>query len=80
MATNEATVDRPGRERRFEYAGSVVGYVTVMVRLVVGYWFLHAGWGMFGFVAGEPFDDGGYLANADGSPIAGLFAAVAETP
>ncbi|WP_375137270.1 MULTISPECIES: DoxX family protein [Halostella] len=69
-----------GREEEFEYAGSVAGYVTVLVRLVVGYWFLHAGWGKFGFVAGEPFDAGGYLANADGSPIAGLFALVAETP
>ncbi|PSQ28778.1 hypothetical protein BRD03_02265 [Halobacteriales archaeon QS_9_68_17] len=51
-----------------------------MVRLVVEDRFLHAGWGKFGFVAGEPFDAGGYPANADGNRTAGLFAAVAETP
>ncbi|WP_135821933.1 DoxX family protein [Halostella litorea] len=80
MATNEATVDWLGREQEFEYAGSVAGYVTVLVRLVVGYWFLMSGWGKFAFVAGEPFSAAGYLANAGGSPISGLLAFVAETP
>lgn len=63
----------------FEEAGPAAGYVLLAVRLIVGYWFLHAGWTKFAFVAGEPFDAAGYLANAQ-TPIAGLFQFVAGTP
>jgi len=79
MATNQSTVTLLGARHDFEYADSVAGYTTLLVRLVVGYWFLQAGWTKFAFVAGEPFSAAGYLANAD-SPIAWLFAIVAETP
>ncbi|MFC6718027.1 DoxX family protein [Natrialbaceae archaeon GCM10025810] len=79
MSTTQPTVDWLGERHEFEYADSVAGYVTVLVRLIVGYWFLHAGWGKFAFVAGEPFDASGYLANAE-SPIAWLFQLVVETP
>ncbi len=60
-------------------AGSGATSLLVAVRLIVGYWFLHAGWTKFAFVAGEPFDATGYLANAE-SPIAWLFEIVAGTP
>ncbi|WP_226480878.1 DoxX family protein [Natrinema amylolyticum] len=79
MSTNEATVQWLGRREEFEYADSVAGYVLVVVRLLVGYWFLHSGWTKFAFVAGEPFNAAGYLQNAQ-SPIAGLFEVVAGTP
>lgn len=78
--TTQATVDWFGERRSFEYADSVAAYTTVLVRVIVGYWFLHAGWTKFAFVAGEPFSAAGYLANADASPIAGLFAWVVQTP
>ncbi|WP_225336348.1 DoxX family protein [Halomicrobium urmianum] len=79
MATNQPTIELLGEERDFEYADGVAGYVLVLTRLIVGYWFLHAGWTKFAFVAGEPFDAAGFLANA-GGPLAGFFAAVAGTP
>lgn len=79
MSTNEATVQWLGRREAFEYADSVAGYTLVAVRLLVGYWFLHSGWGKFAFVAGEPFTAAGYLQNTQ-SPIAGLFEVVAGTP
>ncbi|MFC4542597.1 TQO small subunit DoxD [Halosolutus amylolyticus] len=79
MATNQATVQWLGRQQEFEYADSVAGYVMVGIRLIVGYWFLHAGWTKFAFVAGEPFDAAGYLMHAE-TPIAGLFEIVATTP
>ena len=79
MATNEATVQWLGRRQEFEYADGVAGYTLVLIRLVVGYWFLHAGWTKFAFVAGEPFDAAGYLANAE-TPIAPLFEFVVGTP
>lgn len=79
MATTQRTVDVLGEEREFEYADGAAGYLLVGLRLVVGYWFLHAGWTKFAFVAGEPFDAGGFLANA-GGPLAGFFALAAETP
>jgi len=78
MTTNQ-TPALLGARYDFEDAATVASYTMLLVRLVVGYWFLHAGWAKFAFVAGEPFDAAGYLANAD-SPIAWLFAIVAETP
>jgi len=80
MATNQTqTVTLLGTRHDFEYADTVAGYVTLLVRLVVGYWFLMAGWNKFAFVAGEPFTAAGYLANAQ-TPIAPLFQFVAGTP
>ena len=79
MATTEATVQWLGRRQEFEYADGVAGYTLVLIRLVVGYWFLHAGWTKFAFVAGEPFDATGYLAHAE-TPIAPLFEFVVGTP
>ncbi|WP_339105674.1 DoxX family membrane protein [Haloterrigena salinisoli] len=79
MATNEATVRWLGRRQEFEYADGAAGYTLVLIRLVVGYWFLHAGWTKFAFVAGEPFDAAGFLANAE-TPIAPLFEFVVGTP
>ncbi|GAB3671092.1 DoxX family protein [Halopiger thermotolerans] len=79
MAANEATVKWFGRRQEFEYADGAAGYALVLIRLVVGYWFLHAGWTKFAFVAGEPFDAAGYLANAE-TPIAPLFEFVVGTP
>ena len=65
----------------FEYAESVAGYWIVALRLITGYWILHAGWTKFAFVAGEPFSAAGYLANAPAaSPLTGFFAWAAGTP
>jgi len=36
----------------FDKAGPAAGYVLLGVWLIVGYWFLHAGWEKFAFVAG----------------------------
>jgi len=79
MTTNQTTTTGFGLRRQFNDLGTGAGYTLLLVRLVTGYWFLHAGWTKFAFVAGEPFDATGYLANAD-SPIAWLFGFVAETP
>ena len=64
----------------FDLQGTLAGYWIAVLRVITGYWFLHAGFTKFSFVAGEPFDASGYLLNASGSPIAGLFAWVAGTP
>jgi len=77
MRTTQTT--HPFGQPTFEDGGAAAGYLLLAVRLITGYWFLHAGWTKFAFVAGEPFDATGYLANAD-SPIAWLFGYVAETP
>ena len=53
-----------GERVTFEYAESVAGYWVVALRLITGYWILHAGWTKFAFVAGEPFSAAGYLVNA----------------
>ena len=79
MTTNQTTTTGLGLGRQFNDLGTGAGYTLLLVRLVTGYWFLHAGWTKFAFVAGEPFTAAGYLANAD-SPIAWLFGFVAETP
>lgn len=77
--TTTQTTSLFGRTDAFDDAGSAATSLLLAVRLITGYWFLHAGWTKFTFVAGEPFDASGYLANAD-SPIAWLFGYVAETP
>ena len=77
--TTTQTTSLFGRTDTFKNAGLAATYLLLAVWLITGYWFLHAGWTKFAFVAGEPFDATGYLANAD-SPIAWLFGYVAETP
>lgn len=79
MTTTKTTINAFGNTYKLQDVGPGAGYAILAVRLVVGYWFLHAGWGKFAFVAGEPFDAAGYLANAE-TPIAGLFQLVAGTP
>ena len=70
-----------GERVTFEYAESVAGYWVVALRLITGYWFLHAGWTKFAFVAGEPFSAAGYLANAPAaSPLTDFFAWAASIP
>jgi thiosulfate dehydrogenase [quinone] large subunit len=70
-----------GKTTEFAYAESLTGYVTVLVRLVTGYWFLNAGVGKFSFVSGEAFNAAGWLANGTaGSPIHAFFLFAAETP
>ena len=78
MTTNN-TINALGTGYDFDRAGPAAGYLMLAVRLIVGYWFLHAGWAKFAFVAGEPFNAAGYLANAQ-TPIAPLFQFVAGTP
>ena len=79
MTTN--SVKWFGKPIEFAYDESITGYVTVMVRLITGYWFLNAGVSKYAFVAGEPFNAAGWLANATAaSPIHGFFVFAAETP
>jgi thiosulfate dehydrogenase [quinone] large subunit len=79
MTTNR--VEWFGKPMEFEYAESVTGYMTVVIRLITGYWFLNAGVGKFAVVSGEAFSAAGWLANGTaGSPIHGFFVFAAETP
>ncbi|ADQ68486.1 doxx protein [Halogeometricum borinquense DSM 11551] len=65
----------------FDLQGTLAGYWLVAVRLITGYWFLHAGWNKFAFVSGESFDAAGYLLNGTtASPLHGFFAWAAATP
>lgn len=64
----------------FDLQGTIAGYWLVALRLVTGYWFLHAGWNKFAFVSGEAFDASGYLLSTTGSPIHGFLAWAATTP
>ncbi|SFR33943.1 DoxX family protein [Halogeometricum limi] len=65
----------------FDLQGTIAGYWLVALRLITGYWFLHAGWTKFAFVSGDAFDASGYLANGTaGSPINGFFVWAAGTP
>ncbi|WP_311170787.1 DoxX family membrane protein [Halobellus ordinarius] len=65
----------------FDLGGTLAGYWLAVLRVITGYWFLHAGFTKFSFVAGEPFDASGYLLQGTtASPIHGLFATVASTP
>jgi thiosulfate dehydrogenase [quinone] large subunit len=85
MSTNPTTQTAApettfGNVLDFDLQGTLAGYWIVALRVITGYWFLHAGFTKFSFVAGEPFDASGYLLNASASPIAGLFAWVGSTP
>lgn len=60
----------------FDYAASVAGYTTVLVRLLTGWWFFHAGYTKLG-----AFDASGWMLHAtQGSPIHGFLAWAAGTP
>jgi len=63
--TTTQTTSLFGRTDTFKDAGLAATYLLLAVWLITGYWFLHAGWTKFAFVAGEPFDASGYLGNAD---------------
>ncbi|WP_173862774.1 DoxX family protein [Salinigranum rubrum] len=79
MTTNR--VEWFGKPIEFTYSESITGYVTVMLRLITGYWFLNAGVSKYTFVSGEAFNAAGWLANGTaGSPIHGFFLFAAETP
>ena len=65
----------------FDLNGTLAGYWAAALRIVTGYWFLHAGVTKLAVVSGEPFDASGWLLNATGgSPIHGFFAWAAGTP
>jgi thiosulfate dehydrogenase [quinone] large subunit len=77
--TTQATTDWFGNAIKFDYAEGVAGYVTVLVRLVTGWWFFHAGLGKL--TAAEPFDAAGWLVQGtQGAPIHGFLAWVGQTP
>jgi len=78
MATStRKRLDTPG----FDLNGTLAGYWVAALRIITGYWFLHAGVDKFAFVAGEPFDASGWLLNGTGgSPIHGFFVWAAGTP
>jgi len=79
MATStRQTLDNPVE---FDLNGTFAGYWAAALRIITGYWFLHAGITKFAFVAGEPFDASGWMLNATGgSPIHGFFVWAAGTP
>jgi thiosulfate dehydrogenase [quinone] large subunit len=79
MATS--TQSKLGNPVEFDLTGTLAGYWVAALRIVTGYWFLHAGVTKFAVVAGEPFDASGWLVNATGgSPIHGFFVWAAGTP
>jgi thiosulfate dehydrogenase [quinone] large subunit len=83
MSTPTTTTTRSTYDEllNFDLQGTLAGYWLVALRLITGYWFLHAGWTKFGFVSGEAFDASGYLLHATGgSPIHGFFAWAASMP
>ena len=79
MATStQQTLNSPVE---FDLNGTFAGYWAAALRIVTGYWFLHAGVTKFAFVAGEPFDASGWMLNATGgSPIHGFFVWAAGMP
>jgi len=65
----------------FDLQGTVAGYWLAILRIVTGYWMLHAGLTKFAFISGEAFDASGYLLHASAaSPLQGFFAWAAATP
>ncbi|WP_049986650.1 TQO small subunit DoxD [Halobellus rufus] len=65
----------------FDLQGTLAGYWVAVLRVVTGYWFLHAGITKFAFISGEPFSAQGYLANAPAaSPIQGFLVWAGQTP
>ncbi len=76
--TTQQTLNSPVE---FNLNGTFAGYWAAALRIITGYWFLHAGITKFAFVAGEPFDASGWMLNATGgSPIHGFFVWAAGTP
>ncbi|WP_336025571.1 TQO small subunit DoxD [Halobellus salinisoli] len=64
----------------FDLQGTLAGYWVAVLRVLTGYWFLHAGITKFAFVSGEPFSAQGYLANAPAaSPIQGFLVWAGQT-
>ncbi|MBB6647052.1 DoxX family protein [Halobellus ruber] len=79
MATS--TRQRLDNTVEFDLNGTLAGYWVAALRVITGYWFLHAGVTKFAFIAGEPFDASGWMLNATGgSPIHGFFVWAANTP
>ncbi|MFB6251376.1 MAG: DoxX family membrane protein [Halobellus sp.] len=63
----------------FDLQGTLAGYWVAVLRVVTGYWFLHAG--VTKYLAAEPFSAQGWLVNATGgSPITGFFVWAGQTP
>ncbi|MFB6090951.1 MAG: DoxX family membrane protein [Halobellus sp.] len=63
----------------FDLQGTMAGYWVALLRIVTGYWFLHAG--VSKYLAAEPFNAQGWLVNATGgSPIHGFLAWAGQTP
>ena len=78
MATSMQTaIDNP---LDFDLQGTLAGYWVAVLRVVTGYWFLHAGLTKFAFISGEPFSAQGWLVNASGSPISGFLMWAGQTP
>lgn len=71
-----------GREVEFEYPSSLLGYWTVFLRLIVGYWFLSAGLEKYAwFPGGEAFNAAGWMAGAtQGTVVHGFLAWAAANP
>ncbi|USZ69273.1 DoxX family protein [Halorussus salilacus] len=61
-------------------AHSLSAWFVLALRLMMGYAFLYSGWDKI--MAAEPFSAAGYLTGAvpDASPMAGVFAAMGNTP
>jgi len=77
MATStQTTVANP---LDFDLQGTLAGYWVAVLRVLTGYWMLHAGLGKY--LAAEPFSAQGWLVNATGgSPIHGFLMWAGQTP
>ncbi|WP_256288726.1 DoxX family protein [Halobellus inordinatus] len=77
MATSIQTT--VGNVVDFDLQGTLAGYWVAVLRVVTGYWFLHAG--VTKYLAAEPFNAQGWLLNSTGgSPIQGFLVWVGQTP
>ncbi len=76
MGTRQLETELLGRETRFEYSESSVGYALLGLRLVMGWTFFYAG---ITKVLDPSWSAGGFLLHAvpDGNPLGGVWATMA---
>jgi thiosulfate dehydrogenase [quinone] large subunit len=79
MSTQAKQTSWFGNRVNFDYADSVAGYTIVALRLIVGYWFLHAG--IAKLTGPEAFNAAGWLTGAtQGTLVAPITVWAGQTP
>ncbi|MFB6154364.1 MAG: DoxX family protein [Haloferacaceae archaeon] len=79
MSTDAKQASWFGNSVEFDYADTVAGYAIVAVRLITGYWMLHAGIGKL--TGPEAFSAAGWLTGAtQGTLVAPITVWAGQTP